>query len=190
MRGLRSSLVAAVMLLGAVPALAADADAPEVDDTPADTYEKMGFYLRGDLGWSFLEWGGGADDNAFAVGGGAGYRFNDNLRADLRLDWAGSYDVGGGNDLAVTTVLGNMYFDWANSSVFTPYVGAGLGYGWATFDGPASDGDGVAYALQAGVGIDLTENVVLDAGYRFRDVMISGSDPMEHQFLLGARFGF
>jgi opacity protein-like surface antigen len=188
MRGLRTTFVIAAVALGALPALAADADPPEVADTPAATYEKMGFYLRGDLGWSFLEWGGGDDDSAFAVGGGAGYRFNDNLRTDLRVDWAGDYDTGG-DDLGVTTVLGNIYFDWANDSIFTPYVGAGAGYGWASFDN-GSDKDGFAYALQAGVGVDLTDNIVLDAGYRFRDVMISGSDPMEHQFLLGARFEF
>lgn len=188
MRGLRSSLAAAAIVLGAFPALAADVDPPAAPDTSPETYEKMGFYLRGDLGWSFLEWGGGSDDSALVVGGGAGYRFNDNLRTDVRVDWAGDYDTGGA-DLGVTTVLGNMYFDWANESVFTPYVGAGVGYGWANFDG-APDDDGFAYALQAGVGVDLTEHIVLDAGYRFRDVMISGSDPMEHQFLLGARFEF
>ena len=42
----------------------------------------------------------------------------------------------------------------------------------------------------AGVGIDMTENITLDLGYRFRDVMVSGSDPMEHQILGGVRIGF
>jgi opacity protein-like surface antigen len=165
-------------------------DSPVQPDTPAETYENMGFYLRGDLGWSLLEWGGGSDDGGFAAGGGAGYRFNDNLRTDLRVDWAGDYNIGGGSDMSVTTVLGNLYFDWANASAFTPYVGAGVGYGWTDVSGGGGDDDGFAYALQAGVGVDLTENIVLDAGYRFRDVMISGSDPYEHQFLLGARFEF
>ena len=90
----------------------------------------MGFYLRGDLGWSFLDWGD--DDSAFAVGGGVGYQFNDYLRSDLRVDWSGDYDIGDGADASLTTVLGNIYFDWANDSIFTPYVGAGAGYGWAS----------------------------------------------------------
>ncbi len=34
-----------------------------------------------------------------------------------------------GADMSTTTVLGNLYFDWANDSAFTPYVGAGIGYG-------------------------------------------------------------
>ncbi len=90
----------------------------------------MGFYLRGDLGWSFLEWSGGDDDSAVSLGGGVGYQFNDNMRADVTVDWAGEYDVAPGADMSTTTVLGNLYFDWANDSAFTPYVGAGLGYGW------------------------------------------------------------
>ena len=184
MKALKVSLLAGAMLIAAgAAARAADPDAP------ADTYQAMGFYLRGDLGWSFLDWGGGDDDNALAVGGGAGYRFNDNLRTDLRLDWAGDYEVAPDADLSVTTVLGNLYFDMANDTMFTPYLGAGAGYGWTSNDGGGDD-DGVAFALMAGVGIDMTDNITLDLGYRFRDVMVSGSDPMEHQILGGVRIGF
>lgn len=178
------SLLAGAMLASA--GFAAQAAEPDV---PAGDYQAMGFYLRGDLGWSFLDWSGGSNDDAFALGAGAGYRFYDNLRADLRLDWAGDYDVAPGADLSVSSVLGNLYFDVANDSSFTPYVGAGLGYGWTNLS-PGTDRDGVAYALMAGVTVDLTDNIVLDAGYRFRDVMVSGSDPYEHQFLTGLRFEF
>ncbi|HUR44184.1 MAG TPA: outer membrane beta-barrel protein, partial [Aestuariivirga sp.] len=92
-------------------------------------------------------------------------------------------------DMSVSTVLGNLYFDIPTNTAFTPYVGAGVGYGWASIDN-AKDKDGLAYGLMAGVGIDLTDNITLDAGYRFRDVMTSGSDPMEHQILTGLRFEF
>jgi opacity protein-like surface antigen len=165
------------------------AQATDAETVPADTYQAMGFYLRADAGWSFLEWAGGDDDSAFAVGGGAGYRFNENMRADLRLDYAGQYSVAPGADMSVSTVLGNLYFDIPTNTAFTPYVGAGVGYGWASIDN-AKDKDGLAYGLMAGVGIDLTDNITLDAGYRFRDVMTSGSDPMEHQILTGLRFEF
>ncbi len=184
MKALKVSLLAGAMLIAAgAAARAADAD------VPADTYEAMGFYLRGDLGWSFLDWADGDEDSALAVGGGVGYRFNDNLRTDLRLDWAGDYEVAPGADLSVTTVLGNLYFDMANDTMFTPYLGAGAGYGWTSNSG-GDDDDGAAFALMAGVGIDMTENITLDLGYRFRDVMVSGSDPMEHQILGGVRIGF
>jgi outer membrane autotransporter protein len=150
----------------------------------------MGLYLRGDIGWSFLEWSGGADDSALLLGGGVGYRYNDNFRTDLTVDWAGKYDVAPGAKLSTTTVLGNMYFDWANTSAFTPYVGAGLGYGWANGSGGAVDDSGLAMGLAAGVAVDLTRNVAVDAGYRFRDIMISGPDSKEHQATIGLRYSF
>lgn len=184
MQAFKTSLLAGAMLASA--GFAAQAADPGV---PANDYQAMGFYLRGDIGWSFLDWSGGADDDALALGVGAGYRFYDSMRADLRLDWAGDYDVAPGADLSVSSVLGNLYFDWANNSSFTPYVGAGLGYGWATAS-PGNDKDGFAYALMAGVAVDLTENISIDTEYRFRDVMVSGSDPYEHQILTGLRFEF
>ena len=45
------------------------------------------------------------------VGAGVGYKFNDYLRSDARIDWSGNYDVGPDADLNMTTVLGNLYLD-------------------------------------------------------------------------------
>lgn len=178
------------LLAGTMMALAGGlAQAADQETVPADTYEAMGLYLRADAGWSFLEWAGGDDDSAFAAGGGVGYRFNDNMRADVRLDYAGQYSVAPGADMSVSTVLGNLYFDIPTDTAFTPYVGAGAGYGWVSNDND-KDKDGIAYGLMAGVGVDLTDSIALDVGYRFRDVMTSGPDPMEHQILTGLRFEF
>jgi opacity protein-like surface antigen len=186
MNGYKMTLLAAALVaVAGTAAQAADAE-PVV---PAETYQAMGLYLRADAGWSFLEWAGGDDDSAFAGGGGVGYRFNDNMRADLRLDYGGEYSVAPGGDMSITTVLGNLYFDIPTNTVITPYVGAGVGYGWASIEN-ASDRDGLAFGLMAGVGIDLSDNITIDAGYRFRDVMTSGSDPQEHQILTGLRFEF
>lgn len=187
MRMFKSSLLAGALLASA--GFGTQAADPVVPDVPANDYQAMGFYLRGDIGWSFLDWSGDDDDDALVFGAGVGYRFHDNMRADLRVDWAGEYDVGADAELSVASVLGNLYFDLANDTSFTPYVGAGLGYGW-TMASPGDDKDGVAYALMAGVAVDLTDNIVIDAGYRFRDVMVSGPDPTEHQFMTGLRFEF
>ncbi len=176
-------------LVAALFALGTAAQAADPETVPAETYEAMGLYLRADAGWSFLEWAGGDDDSAFAAGGGVGYRFNDNLRADVRVDYAGEYDVAPGADMSVSTVLGNLYFDIPTDTALTPYVGAGVGYGWTSVE-DGKDKDGVAYGLMAGVGVDLTDSLAVDVGYRFRDVMTSGSDPMEHQILTGLRFEF
>jgi opacity protein-like surface antigen len=183
-----------LVLLAAFAALPFAAAAQAADVAPApeaavEDNEVTGLYLRGDLGWSFLEWSGGDDDSAFSVGGGVGYQFNENMRADVTADWSGEYNVAPGADMSTTTVLGNLYFDWANDSAFTPYVGAGIGYGWVD-ETPSGDDSGIAYGLTAGVSMGLTDNIDLDVGYRFRDIMISGSDPQEHQVSAGVRFNF
>ena len=141
-------------------------------------------------GMSFLSWTGGDDDTAWAFGGGVGYRYNDNMRADLTVDWSGKYDVGGGNKMSNTTVLGNLYYDFANSSAITPYLGAGLGYGWVKNTPANGNENGLAFGLAAGASIDLTQNLALDVGYRFRDTMIKGANPLEHQVMAGVRFSF
>jgi opacity protein-like surface antigen len=185
MKSFKMALLAAVC---AIPAIAS-AHAADIDPPVADS-EAMGLYLRGDLGWSFLEWSGGADDNAAFLGGGIGYQYNDNLRTDVTVDWSGKYEIAPGADISTTAVLGNLYFDWANDTAFTPYVGAGLGYGWVHGSGVASDDSGLAYGLTAGVSVDLTDNVAVDAGYRFREINVSGDNPQEHIGTIGVRFSF
>jgi len=186
MKALKLSLLAGAfaMIAGSV-AQAADATPP----VTADEYAALGFYLRADAGWSFLNWNGGRDDSNWAIGGGAGYRFNDNLRTDLRVDYSGKYSIAPGSDMSLTTVLGNMYFDIPTGTAFTPYLGAGAGYGWGSVKN-GSDKNGFTYALMAGATVDLTQNVALDVGYRFREVMAKGSDPMDHSILAGVQFKF
>ena len=177
----RAILSVAALSALSVAALAADTDGPPES--------MMGLYVRGDIGWSQLEWSGGNDDGVWALGAGIGANLTDQLRTDLRLDYGGSYSIGGGRDMGVTTLTGNLYFDIPTNTMFTPYVGAGLGYGWGSVDG-GSDRDGLAMALMAGAGFDMTDNLTLDVGYRFRDVITSGADPREHQLLIGLRYGF
>jgi opacity protein-like surface antigen len=178
-------LVGAVSLPMVVSAQAADAD-PGV---PTEVSTMTGFYLRGDAGASFLQWSGGKDDTSWTAGGGVGYQYNDFLRMDVTADWSGNYNIAPGAKLGTTTVLGNVYFDWKNDSAFTPYIGGGLGYGYAYGDGYADD-TGLALGLAAGVSIDMTSNLAADFGYRFRDIMVKGDDPMMHQVTAGLRFKF
>jgi len=118
----------------------------------------------------------------FLLGGGVGYKFNDHLRTDLRLDYAG---VGNDNH-DFGSVLGNVYFDIPTGSVITPYVGAGIGYGWS--DDRGDDESGVAYALMAGVEVNITDNVSADVGYRFRQII--DSETYANEALVGLRYGF
>ena len=170
MKSIKIALLGFSMLAGVSgAAMAADAE------IPAETYAQMGWYLRGDIGWSWLD----LEDGAVAVGGGIGYQYSDALRADVRVDWAGLDD-----DEHFTTVLGNMYLDIPLDTFITPYVGAGAGYGWA-----ADDDEGFAFALMAGAEMGLTDNLSADLGYRYRQIL-DGDDPSDHQFLVGLRFKF
>ena len=175
MKNLTKALLGLGLLAGATaPAIAADY-APEAVVTAS------GFYLRGDGGWSWLNTDED-DDSVLVLGGGIGYQFNDNLRTDVRADWAGLGD----DDSSFTTVLGNVYFDIPLETILTPYLGAGLGYGWVKSDG--NDDDGAAFALMAGVEVNLTENLSADAGYRYRQIL--SEEVYDHQALVGLRFSF
>ena len=186
MKAFRKILLAGLVLVPlAAAAQAADYVTP-VDSLRADD---TGFYVRGDAGMSFLNWSGSDNDWAGIIGGGVGYRANDNLRSDVTVDWSGTYAIGAGASLSTTTVLGNLYYDFDSYSAFTPYVGAGVGYGWVNRD-IYSDRSGLAAGLAAGVAVDLGHNFDLDIGYRFRDTLIKGSNPMEHQVTAGIRFSF
>ncbi len=168
----------------AVTARAADIDPPAPADV-SDVEAMTGFYLRADAGWSFLEWSGGADDNRPVIGGGVGYKWNEMLRTDLTVDWAGKYDIAPGVDLSTTTLLGNAYLDLDTGTAFTPYVGLGAGYSFVT-----NSENGVALAGRAGVAVDLTQNIALDVGYKYQQTLIGGPDVKEHQIMTGLRFSF
>ncbi len=183
---LKSILLAGVVALPlSVAAQAADAD-PSV---PSEVSTMTGFYVRGDLGASFLQWSGGANDKAWVGGGGLGYQYNDFLRMDMTVDHTGQYTIAPGAKIDTTAVMGNVYFDWKNDTAFTPYIGAGAGYGWVKGPGFADD-KGIALGLTAGVSADVMSNLAVDVGYKFRDIGISGPDTMEHQVTAGLRFKF
>lgn len=178
-------LAAAVLLPVAGVAQAADYT-PPAEQVDAAT---MGMYLRGDLGASFLRSSGYSKDTAFALSGGIGYQYTDYLRGELAVDWSGKYKVAPGASISTSAIMGNVYFDVKNDSMFTPYVGAGLGYGWVNGSG-TPNGHGLAFGANAGVSVDLTSNLAVDVGYRFRDIAVSGTDPREHQIMTGFRFKF
>ena len=177
MKNITKALLALGLTAGlAAPAFAADAYAPEA---PVST---SSWYIRGDAGWSWLSTE--EDDNSIGVvGGGIGYQFNDNLRTDLRADWAGIGD----SDSSFTTVLGNVYFDIPTQTILTPYLGAGIGYGWAETTG--GNESGVAFGLMAGVAVSLTDNLSADVGYRYRQIL-SDDTVHDNEALVGLRYSF
>jgi opacity protein-like surface antigen len=144
-------------------------EAPEPLPLPA----AGGWYLRGDIGYKWYndpsvqlsnpDYAGGtfADGRhrfedetmgeSFNVGIGAGYKFNDYLRADLTLDYETPGEIKGklfcpgsgpdchdhkgvpdsvsheSVDVTAWSALANVYADLGTYGGFTPYVGAGVG---------------------------------------------------------------
>ena len=183
MNFLKSAVLAGVVIL---PMGAASQAADQDPYVPSETSTMSGFYLRGDVGASFLNWSGGNNDTAVVGGGGVGYKAGDFLRMDVTLDHTSDYTIAPGSTINTTALMGNVYLDWSNGSAFTPYVGAGIGYGWVS--GPVNDG--LALGLAAGVAVDLTNNLAVDVGYRFRDIGSSSPHVEEHQVTAGLRFKF
>lgn len=140
--------------------------------------------LDGDLKGSFL------------IGGGIGYQVTDYFRTDLTVDYmtrakfdgstygVGCDDITCASDersrFSALSILANAYVDLGNFAGITPYVGAGIGgtrVKWSDIEDVRYGGshEGAAnwrftYALMAGASVDLTHNLKLDAGYRYRHI--------------------
>ncbi|MEP0520093.1 MAG: outer membrane beta-barrel protein [Hyphomicrobiales bacterium] len=136
-------------------------------------------------------------DHSWLIGVGVGYQFNHYFRMDLTWDYTATWDfegnticLGGGgcgstyNDeyssFSMHTVLANAYLDWENSSSWTPYIGAGLGFAYINAGRHyANNADGsyaafgengnfnFAAAAMAGVSYEVSQNFSLDASYRY-----------------------
>lgn len=235
-RFLRKTLLAGMLTAAcsAAPALASDeidvAKVPEVEVSPTVT---SGWYLRGDVGYSFNSFRQGAFScadcttafdqrflgdlkGAASFAGGVGYQFTDFLRADVTADYqtraSFSSSLVDGKQSSLS-LLANAYVDLGNLGGVTPYIGAGLGAAHVNWHNIADQsGSGqfgsesdwrFTYAAMAGISVDLTQNLKLDAGYRFqhinggsmyRDVnsSASGSDKGMniHNIRLGLRYMF
>lgn len=109
-----------------------------------------------------------------------------------------------------STLFLNLYYDFRNSTAFTPYVGAGLGMAFnyanytfsargynANFDDHRTT---FAWNVGAGVAYDITDNFAVDLGYRYVNLGYYEVDlpeggkvknqPSNHEFMLGLRYTF
>lgn len=184
---------------------------------------------------SFNESSSSSDDK-FRPGSGlsAGHDFYVKFKVPVRveLEYSGMSKYSdtereryNGNDykvkdsLDMTTLFVNAYWDWRNSSAFTPYAGFGLGMSTLSgeikysVNGTTVDtslkerSDNFAWNVGLGVGIRLTDVMTLDVGYRYVDPgkfkardaartaqesysLQRSRDLTVHQALLGLRFTF
>lgn len=66
---------------------------------------------------------------------------------------------------SIKTLMANGIINLPNTTIFTPYFGAGLGLGWANLRG--ADNAGFAYQALAGLETEVSKNVSFLAGYRY-----------------------
>ncbi|MBO6549819.1 MAG: porin family protein [Rhizobiales bacterium] len=162
------------------------------DDYYEVSENTRGWYLRGDIGGTFYDDFTMTDSNAakfilediddnFMFGGGIGYNLMRGFRVDFTLDYRADADVFAQldsgtvpdnqftGDLSALVGLANFYYDLDMGHRITPYVGVGVGFAALSMDGPDSDDSDTtfAWALMAGVDIDLRSNWKLDIGYRY-----------------------
>ncbi len=144
-----------------------------------------------------------------------GYGFGNGLRGELELGHrAGSVRsidsaTGGGGRIDVTSLMGNVLYDFANETSFVPYIGAGVGgarlrakdvgpdQGNAMVSGTAN-----VFAYQGILGLDyrIGDNTALGASYRYfatQSASIgstagdSASIPYrDHSIMVGMRYAF
>ena len=159
-------------------------------------------------------WADGGSLNQNTVGGGvfAGFdfypSFNLPLRAELeyaiRTDMKEDYNSGWDSysaSFGVQTLMANFYFDFHNSTAFTPYIGAGLGMGFVRTEVSSYNDYSTVFAWNVGAGCaySFNENFAADLGYRFvglgeTDAKYDGNSLKTtgnaHEFSLGLRLTF
>lgn len=138
------------------------------------------------------------------IGAGIGYQLNPWFRADLTAQYRSNSGFGytfhsadadpdtagdqwGANSfsgrMSSVVVMANAYADLGSYAGLTPFVGAGLGYGWHTTNGFSDVGSGFhaggygsassrtdgnfAWALHAGLGYTVSSNLKLELGYTY-----------------------
>lgn len=135
---------------------------------------------------------------AFSFGGGVGYQITQYLRTDFTADYwfkssfrgsttgdCGSFGpcvTSDESSYRALLLMANAYVDLGTYYGVTPYVGAGIGGARVKWDALRNSYDNVtdvhegasswrfAWALMAGASYCLTENLLIDAGYRFTQI--------------------
>ena len=170
--------------------------------------------VKADLSLPSKTWSYDLDlKSGYLLGAVIGMNVTDMIRGEVELShssWksngeshvsdGGSFGTGATRGaISDTYLLTNVWLDLNNDTPFTPYVGGGAGVGWADGNtvfrnGPQGYGDSeLAFAFQLGGGVkfDLTNNVALDAGYRYKSILnvdLKNSDPSLNDYT-GADFG-
>jgi opacity protein-like surface antigen len=202
------ALAAAAVMAGAIAMVA---------PTPASAQ----FYITGNLGYASptdVDVESGGVDGEFKFDGGiaanlaAGYRFPFGLRLEIeggynQIDFDKLKILGTsvklGGEIDIFTATANAFYDINTGTMFTPYVGGGLGVAYqdssrvtvpalgVSIDG--GDSTDFTWFLEGGVGIKVANSFSIVPSYRYMSIVSGDSDVDDlglHIFRLGARFSF
>jgi opacity protein-like surface antigen len=205
----RMALAGAALLVSGPAVLAADYSLlPPLPAEVAPVSFTSGWYIRGDVGYRFQEIGQANDigtiypstslTDAYMGGGGFGYKWQW-LRLDVTGDYGGRSTLDGvtasgaqtfNGKLETYSVLFNAYADLGTWYGVTPYVGGGFGGARVALSdyttvpappGPSTPGHtwNSAWAVMAGFSYNLSDNLLVDVGYRHIDMgkVRGGLDP-------------
>lgn len=158
-------------------------------------------------------------DTGIAAGIALGYDFGNNFRVEVEYAYQQNdmdkFTLQGvllpitSGDITTHAGLLNGYYDFANSSPFTPFISAGVGMAnvehsaWSRAGAPyittPSDDTVFAYQASAGVGFAVTPTVTIDVKYRYfgtEDLELTypavtiTSEHSSHNFYAGVRVAF
>ena len=175
----------------------------------APVYSAEGLYVSGYFGFAM------ASDSDLTDSTVPGVTVNTEFDTGPALGAALGYDVDkigalgvffdATGDATAISFLINGYFDFVNSSAFTPYISAGLGYAQVEFNDlnisgsgfPGSSDEDTVFAYQIGIGLGyaVSEKVTIDVKYRYFGTEDSEYDTTKAEFasnnvLFGIRVNF
>ncbi len=111
---------------------------------------------------------------------------------DEFVDSGGATAIDG--DATALRFMANLYYDITMLPIVSPYIGVGLGVvdsdAEGVISGSAFEESDTEFAFQimAGVGLELSDEIILEAGYRFFGTTEWDEDVLSHDLVLGVRY--
>lgn len=211
MRNINTIAAAALLSLGALAAASSPANAQVY------VSGSLGLLMPQDIDASGTGFAGSAElDNGVGLNVAVGYRFPFNVRVEgefgyynsslnkITVTGVGSTPVSGG-DIDLLAGTANAFYDFKTGTMFTPYLGGGIGFVHEKISDSTVTGVAIAggssteflWQLEGGVSIDVTPHMAIVPSYRYLHINDGGTfggvtvdDTSAHLFKIGLRYTF
>jgi hypothetical protein len=181
------------LVAGASVAVAADLPSKSAAAAPAvstSAFGLSGWYAGGFVGGNFDDTNKFTYDNTPKVFGAlAGYQWGKYVRTEATFDY--NTKATPTSTKAGETVFGNAVVGYPIGFGVTPYILAGVGYGWGSWDKVVGKNDDrTLYNLGGGVRYDITKAFEVDGRYRYIDGLTGKKFDNNHVVTLGVNYKF